>query len=725
MWPGGLSTNKNSLIDGFTFTDPNAGSPVAHGGPAATLAIPTSGPAYQAGDLATCQALTYAGTATPLAVDQRGAPRVVSNTCSIGAYEPGKIPSSVVLSASPAAGGAFGTSVTFTATVSGAMGEAVTDGTNEVTFKDGATTLTTTNVTGGMATFATATLRSGNSVTATYAGTGDYIASPVSTAVNIPISVGACAVTSIMDPSESGKLTLRDAIIGDLAGLCTNSTVTFDATAFPANTPTTIILSGSMPTIASAVTVDGTGHQVAIDGGGARQIFTVNSGVAFTVNTLTLSHGLGSSTGGAIVTSGTTTVTNSILSGNSASGLNGGGGAIVNFGTLNVAGSTFTNNSATGTSSGTGGGILINSGTATITGSSFSGNTATTAAGAIGIASGTVTLTNDTFSGNSAPDGGGIRNAGTITVRNSTFSGNTAGSASSGAGILTNGGTITNTIVAHSTTGLDIVMSGGTLTGSHNLIDDAATGTGLSDDVNGNRIGHLALLGAISTYGSTTGTQTFPLLPGSPAIDAGDDPTCIANGSGAVASLDQRGIARPQGAHCDIGAFESQGFTLTATTGDGQSAGVTTAFTTPIGVTVASTHSEPVDGGQVTFAAAAGANGQAATFTGSPTAIASGGASVVATANTKAGGYTVTASASGAPGATYSLTNIPGAANTLTPSPSTPLSAVISTAFPALAVAVTDSASNLVVDGTSVVFSVTPAGNGASVSLATVGTRRR
>jgi hypothetical protein len=38
------------------------------------------------------------------------------------------------------------------------------------------------------------------------------------------------------------------------------------------------------------------------------------------------------------------------------------------------------------------------------------------------------------------------------------------------------------------------------------------------------------------------------LLPGSPAIDAGDDLTCP--------PADQRGVRRPQGAHCDIGAFE-------------------------------------------------------------------------------------------------------------------------------------------------------------------------
>ena len=43
-------------------------------------------------------------------------------------------------------------------------------------------------------------------------------------------------------------------------------------------------------------------------------------------------------------------------------------------------------------------------------------------------------------------------------------------------------------------------------------------------------------------------TWTHALLPGSPAIDAGDDAACP--------STDQRDVARPQGLHCDIGAYE-------------------------------------------------------------------------------------------------------------------------------------------------------------------------
>jgi len=44
-------------------------------------------------------------------------------------------------------------------------------------------------------------------------------------------------------------------------------------------------------------------------------------------------------------------------------------------------------------------------------------------------------------------------------------------------------------------------------------------------------------------------TQTMVLGAGSPAIDAGNNATC--------ASTDQRGVKRPQGPHCDMGAYEA------------------------------------------------------------------------------------------------------------------------------------------------------------------------
>ena len=55
--------------------------------------------------------------------------------------------------------------------------------------------------------------------------------------------------------------------------------------------------------------------------------------------------------------------------------------------------------------------------------------------------------------------------------------------------------------------------------------------------------------------GVLTGSPAyFPLNAGSPAIDKGDDPICAA---APVNNQSQNGVTRPQGAHCDIGSYES------------------------------------------------------------------------------------------------------------------------------------------------------------------------
>jgi hypothetical protein len=61
------------------------------------------------------------------------------------------------------------------------------------------------------------------------------------------------------------------------------------------------------------------------------------------------------------------------------------------------------------------------------------------------------------------------------------------------------------------------------------------------------------LLGPLQDNGGPT--FTMALGTGSPAIDAADDGVCA---SSAVKGVDQRGLPRPGGPHCDIGAFEVQ-----------------------------------------------------------------------------------------------------------------------------------------------------------------------
>ena len=89
------------------------------------------------------------------------------------------------------------------------------------------------------------------------------------------------------------------------------------------------------------------------------------------------------------------------------------------------------------------------------------------------------------------------------------------------------------------------------VSGADNLIGVGGS-DGLVNGQNGNMVGVAApLLGSLGSYGGPT--QTIPLLPGSPAIDAGT--------SSGAPTTDQRGENRVGAV--DIGAFESQGFTLT------------------------------------------------------------------------------------------------------------------------------------------------------------------
>jgi CSLREA domain-containing protein len=141
----------------------------------------------------------------------------------------------------------------------------------------------------------------------------------------------------------------------------------------------------------------------------------------------------------------------------------------------------------------------------------------------------------------------------TATVINSTLSGN---SASQGGGILDDSdpfaaydGTLnlTNTIVANSPSGADLQELGISNTGTaqNNLIQSDPTDD-VQNGVNGNLIGVDPKLSALGSYGGPT--QTFALLPGSPAIQAGTNV--------GAPTTDQRGLRRPSNIPVDIGAFE-------------------------------------------------------------------------------------------------------------------------------------------------------------------------
>ncbi|HEU5240115.1 MAG TPA: Calx-beta domain-containing protein, partial [Pyrinomonadaceae bacterium] len=228
--------------------------------------------------------------------------------------------------------------------------------------------------------------------------------------------------------------------------------------------------------------------------------------------------------------------------------------------------------------------------------------------------------------------------------------------------------TVANTLLSNNgnlnlrKTGIATLTSGG-----HNLIDDGtASAFTVADPTNVIIPAGTALIAPLANYGGPT--QTHALLPGSPGINTGGNAAVTNPPFSGPPFYDQRGAGfdRTVNGTVDIGAFESRGFSVAATSGTPQSAVILTAFGSPLMTTVTSGFSEPVSGGQVTFTAPA--SGASATFTGGVTAIkasinASGQATATATANGTAGGpYNVTATGVGITGtANFSLTNLKAA----------------------------------------------------------------
>jgi hypothetical protein len=212
---------------------------------------------------------------------------------------------------------------------------------------------------------------------------------------------------------------------------------------------------------------------------------------------------------------------------------------------------------------------------ATLDQSTVSGNsTAGDGANGGGIQARNVTITQSTVSNNSTTgiqaDGGGIYSFGSVTLTQSTVTDNRAVDASSIGGGVFQVTTeallpfaIRGSIVAGNTAGdggADLVKGiGSTLTINYSLI-----GIEITPDSGGNNVvTDDPLLGPLADNGGPTFTHA--LLPGSPALDAGD-PTEVAGENG-VPEFDQRG--NPYGrvrdgdvqesVVIDIGAYEAQG----------------------------------------------------------------------------------------------------------------------------------------------------------------------
>ncbi len=319
-------------------------------------------------------------------------------------------------------------------------------------------------------------------------------------------------------------------------------------------------------TIGKNITLIGAGPGATrIDGGNIGTVITIPVSTTVAITGVTILNGNAPTSGSGIDNQGTLTLTDAIVRNNQ------GVSAIANSGVLTITNSTLTNNTGTGTgntvgavfSSGTltidhttvtgnigntGGGVLTD-GTTTISNSTFANNRSTGDGGAFWVSNGTLDLTNVTVTGNSAGAAGGglvtsFGSPSTTTMNNSTFSGNSA--ASFGDNIATGStGSVTlrNTIIANP-------AAGGNCFGS---LIDGGNNLAFPDTSCGSSIPPLdPKLGPLQNNGGPTATQA--LLPGSAALDVGNNTTC--------APTDQRGVPRPQGSACDIGAYERGATTL-------------------------------------------------------------------------------------------------------------------------------------------------------------------
>ncbi len=145
--------------------------------------------------------------------------------------------------------------------------------------------------------------------------------------------------------------------------------------------------------------------------------------------------------------------------------------------------------------------------------------------------------------------GGALANEGKAALRNVTWAGNSASLASGPGSPEVQGDTLA--VVGGSVTLINTILQGApgqtnvwgsVIDGGHNLSSDASAKFTTATS----RAGADPLLGPLTDNGGAT--PTMALLPGSPAIDAGDD--------AAAPPGDQRGVGRPVGPHADIGAFE-------------------------------------------------------------------------------------------------------------------------------------------------------------------------
>ena len=268
-----------------------------------------------------------------------------------------------------------------------------------------------------------------------------------------------------------------------------------------------------------------------INGGG---LYNTGSGSNLTLNNSTVMDNQADSSGGGLYNDGPASLSGVSLINNRALTTNGGGIFNSSNAQLIATGSTLSQNY-----SGQSGGGINNRGTLTLTQSAVYSNTAVSQGSGL-YNNANTDLINVTLSYNTGLSAM-FNEVGTLNITNATISDNAAPNLKLQAGVGSSM-ILANTIVAGSGANCDGVIT----SAGHNLDSANTCGfTAAGDLPNTN-----PQLGPLQNNGGATSTRDIAI--GSPAVDGGDNATCP--------SVDQRGIARPQGNSCDIGAYEVVGY---------------------------------------------------------------------------------------------------------------------------------------------------------------------
>lgn len=407
-----------------------------------------------------------------------------------------------------------------------------------------------------------------------------------------------------------GTCTLRAAI------QTANASIGFDDINVPAGTYTLAITGAGEDAAATgdldvtdSVEIDGGGGGVTVDGDAIDRVFHFVAGnsdlksidvrngsvtddfgagilvdgaarLEYENSTISANAGGGTTSNGGGIAVGTETNTNATLVlttvrvENNAATQHGGGVYVALDSQATIVNSVFKGNAALD-----GGGLFVRTGPSNLTevrGTTLTENTADSRGGGVYTdVCGVVEIRNSTIDKNSAAgNGGGLYTSLSfvcqtkLTLSNVTVAYNAAGGGGTGdgGGLYTDGtgffqgvSTVGNTLLAWNfdyddvNTGYVPDCGGRFGSGGHNLIQNQ-TGCNIVGDTTGNRpnysnpnIGFLA--------NNSGPTPTIALYLGSDGINTGN----AAGGAGTMSceATDQRGVGRPIGSYCDIGAFEA------------------------------------------------------------------------------------------------------------------------------------------------------------------------